>query len=178
MLSHNKSASFNQSKTQRIAMASLLAALALIFSYVEAVIPVPVAIPGIKLGIANLAVLIALYRFDFKHAMSINVIRIIVSGLLFNGIFGALYALSGGILSLSVMWILKKADLFSMVGVSMAGGVAHNIGQILVASVIVSDLRMFMYLPVLMFSGIISGIIIGILAYYVQRALRIDKKPY
>lgn len=178
MLSHNKSASFNQSKTQRIAMASLLAALALIFSYVEAVIPVPIAIPGIKLGIANLAVLIALYRFDFKHAMSINVIRIIVSGLLFNGIFGALYALSGGILSLSVMWILKKTDLFSMVGVSMAGGVAHNIGQILVASVIVSDLRMFMYLPVLMFSGIISGIIIGILAYYVQRALRIDKKPY
>ena len=83
--------------------------------------------------------------------------------------------MSGGILSLVLMWLLKKSNLFSIVGVSMAGGVAHNMGQILVASLLVSDLRMFMYLPVLMFSGIISGIIIGIIAYYVQRSLDANK---
>ena len=175
MSSHNKMSSSAHSKANRVATTALLATLALIFSYVEAIIPIPIAVPGVKLGIANLAVLIALYRFDFRYALSINLIRIIVSGLLFNGLFGALYAMSGGILSLLVMWILKKTNLFSIVGVSMAGGVAHNMGQILVASIIVSDLRMFMYLPVLMFSGIISGIIIGIIAYYVQRSLNVNR---
>lgn len=173
--SHNKMSSSAHSKASRVATTALLATLALIFSYVEAIIPIPIAVPGVKLGIANLAVLIALYRFDFRYALSINLIRIIVSGLLFNGLFGALYAMSGGILSLLVMWILKKTNLFSIVGVSMAGGVAHNMGQILVASILVSDLRMFMYLPVLMFSGIISGIIIGVIAYYVQRSLNANK---
>ena len=175
MSSHNKMSSSAHSKASRVATTALLATLALIFSYVEAIIPIPIAVPGVKLGIANLAVLIALYRFDFRYALSINLIRIIVSGLLFNGLFGALYAMSGGILSLLVMWILKKTNLFSIVGVSMAGGVAHNMGQILVASILVSDLRMFMYLPVLMFSGIISGIIIGIIAYYVQRSLNVNR---
>ena len=152
MSSRNKVSPSTHSKSSRIAITALLAALALIFSYVEAIIPMPIAVPGVKLGIANLAVLIALYRFDFRYALSVNLIRIIVSGLLFNGLFGALYAMSGGIL-----------------------GVAHNMGQILVASLLVSDLRMFMYLPVLMFSGIISGIIIGIIAYYVQRSLDANK---
>ncbi|AKT47532.1 heptaprenyl diphosphate synthase [Eubacterium sulci ATCC 35585] len=175
MSSHNKMSSRAHSRSSRIATTALLAALALIFSYVEAIIPMPIAVPGVKLGIANLAVLIALYRFDFRYALSINLIRIIVSGLLFNGLFGALYAMSGGVLSLIVMWLLKKTNLFSIVGVSMAGGVAHNMGQILVASLLVSDLRMFMYLPVLMFSGIISGIIIGVIAYYVQRSLNANK---
>lgn len=175
MSSHNKMSSSAHSKANRVATTALLATLALIFSYVEAIIPIPIAVPGVKLGIANLAVLIALYRYDFRYALSINLIRIIVSGLLFNGLFGALYAMSGGILSLLVMWILKKTNLFSIVGVSMAGGVAHNMGQILVASILVSDLRMFMYLPVLMFSGIISGIIIGIIAYYVQRSLNVNR---
>ena len=165
MSSHNKMSSRAHSRSSRIATTALLAALALIFSYVEAIIPMPIAVPGVKLGIANLAVLIALYRFDFRYALSINLIRIIVSGLLFNGLFGALYAMSGGVLSLIVMWLLKKTNLFSIVGVSMAG----------VASLIVSDLRMFMYLPVLMFSGIISGIIIGVIAYYVQRSLNANK---
>ena len=174
MSSRNKMSSSAHSKASRVATTALLAALALIFSYVEAIIPMPIAVPGVKLGIANLAVLIALYRFDFRYALSINLIRIIVSGLLFNGLFGALYAMSGGVLSLIVMWLLKKTNLFSIVGVSMAG-VAHNMGQILVASLIVSDLRMFMYLPVLMFSGIISGIIIGVIAYYVQRSLNANK---
>ena len=165
----------SQDRTKRLSMAALLAALALIFSYVEAMVPSPVAMPGVKLGVANLVILIALYQLDFKYAFSINLVRIVVSGLLFSGVFGILYSLAGGMLSLVIMWALKKTNLFSIVGVSMAGGVAHNIGQILVASAVVSDLKMFAYLPILMFSGIISGILIGFLCHYVMLALKMDK---
>ena len=157
--------------TQRIAIAALLAALALIFSYLETLIPMPVGLPGIKLGIANLVIVIALYYLDFRYALAINLIRILVSGLLFSGVFGIIYSLAGGMLSLVIMWILKKTCVFSMVGVSMAGGVCHNFGQLLVASLLVSDIRMFTYLPVLMISGLVSGIVIGILAFYAGKAL-------
>lgn len=157
--------------TQRVATAALLAALALIFSYLETLIPLPVGLPGIKLGIANLVIVIALYYLDFRYALAINLIRILVSGLLFSGVFGIIYSLAGGILSLVLMWLLKKSGLFSMVGVSMAGGVCHNFGQLLVASLLVSDVRMFTYLPVLMISGLVSGIIVGVLAYYAGKAL-------
>lgn len=150
-------------------MASMFACLALIFSYVEAIIPFSVGIPGVKLGIANLVVIIALYEMSFRYAFTINVIRILIAGLLFSGLFGALYSLAGGLLSLVVMWGLKKTNWFSMIGVSMAGGVAHNMGQLLVASLIVSNLKMFLYFPILMFSGIASGIMIGIVAYVVDK---------
>ena len=149
----------------------MFAALALIFSYVEAIIPFSVGIPGVKLGIANLVVIIALYEMNFRYAFTINIIRILVAGLLFNGLFGAVYSLSGGILSLVIMWILKKTDWFSMIGVSMAGGVAHNIGQLLIAAAVVSNLRMFLYFPILMFSGIVSGIAIGVVACVIDEKL-------
>ena len=154
-------------RTGKVALAALLAALALIFSYVESLIPLSVTMPGVKLGVANLVILVALYKLDFKYAFAINIVRILVSGLLFSGVFGVLYSLAGGVLSIVIMWILKKTDLFSIVGVSMAGGVAHNFGQILVAAILISDLRMFIYLPILMFSGIVSGIVIGYIAYYI-----------
>ncbi|MEG0924722.1 MAG: Gx transporter family protein [Anaerovoracaceae bacterium] len=158
-------------RTRRLAVSAMFAALALIFSYVEAIIPFSVGIPGVKLGIANLVIIIALYEMNIKYAFTINVVRIFVSGLLFNGLFGALYSLSGGIVSLIVMWLLKKTNLFSMVGVSMAGGVAHNLGQLIIASLIVSNFKMFLYFPVLMFSGIISGIMIGIVSYIIYQKL-------
>ncbi|MCR4712440.1 MAG: Gx transporter family protein [Clostridia bacterium] len=156
---------------KRIAFTALLAAVALIFSYVEVLIPLPVGIPGVKLGIANLVVLIALYEYGMKPALAVNLIRILVAGLLFTGLFGAVYSLAGAALSLLVMALLKRTGLFSVVGVSMAGGVAHNIGQLLVAAALISDLRIFLYLPVLMFSGLVSGILIGFLCWYVLRAL-------
>ncbi|HIV80784.1 MAG TPA: Gx transporter family protein [Candidatus Avanaerovorax faecigallinarum] len=156
------------SRTGRIAVSAMFAALALIFSYIEAILPLSTGIPGVKLGIANLVVILALYNMNFRYAMGINVIRILVAGLLFNGLFGALYSLAGGVVSLTVMWLLKRTGLFSMAGVSMAGGVAHNMGQLLVASALVSNLKMFVYLPVLMFSGIAAGILIGITASVVN----------
>lgn len=156
------------SRTRRIAVSAMFAALALIFSYIEAILPLSTGIPGVKLGIANLVVILALYNMNFRYAMGINVIRILVAGLLFNGLFGALYSLAGGVVSLTVMWLLKRTGLFSMAGVSMAGGVAHNMGQLLVASALVSNLKMFVYLPVLMFSGIAAGILIGVTASVVN----------
>ena len=162
------------SRTRRIAVSAMFAALALIFSYIEAILPLSTGIPGVKLGIANLVVILALYNMNFRYAMGINVIRILVAGLLFNGLFGALYSLAGGVVSLTIMWLLKRTGLFSMAGVSMAGGVAHNMGQLLVASALVSNLKMFVYLPVLMFSGIATGILIGITASVINERVPKD----
>ena len=161
-----------QSRTKIIATCGLMASLGLIFSYVEVLFPISVGIPGVKLGIANLVVIIALYKLGAKYAFSINVIRILVAGLLFNGAFGALYSLAGAALSFIVMCGLKKTDLFSIVGVSMAGGVAHNVGQLLIAATIIENLRIFIYFPVLLASGMITGIVIGIVSHIIMQKLR------
>ena len=156
-------------RTKSLALSAVLAALALIFSYVEAMIPPIVPMPGVKLGIANLVIIIALYTIDFKHAFSINMVRILVAGLLFGGLFGTLYSLAGGVLSIIVMGLLKKTDCFSIVGVSMAGGVTHNLGQLIVAALIVENSKMFLYFPVLLFSGLVTGILIGIAAHLINK---------
>ena len=157
--------------TVRLALAAMFAALALIFSYVEVLIPIPVPIPGVKLGIANLVILIAIYRMNFRYAFAINLVRIVISGLLFSGVFGMIYSLAGGIISLIAMYLLYRTGLFSMVGVSMAGGVMHNLGQLIVACVILSNLTLMSYFAVLMFSGLISGILIGFLSYIIEKRL-------
>ena len=151
-------------RTKKLALSAILAALAMILSYVEAMVPMPVPIPGIKLGLANLVILLAIYRLGFKYALAINCIRIFVTGLLFTGVFGILYSLAGGLLSLLVMYLLYRTEIFSMVGVSMAGGVAHNLGQLLTACLIMSNIRLMSYFAVLLFAGIGSGILMGIVA--------------
>lgn len=154
-----------QSPAKKVSRVALLATLALMFSYVELLIPYSFGIPGIKLGIANIVVLIALYAYDFKTAFSVNIIRILMAGLLFNGFFGAIYSLSGGILSLVVMYLLKKTGKFSIVGISMCGAVFHNLGQLTIAALIIQSPKLFLYFPVLLFSGIIAGILMGIVCY-------------
>ena len=158
-------------RTRRLAFGAMFAALALIFSYVEVLIPVPVPIPGVKLGIANLVILIAIYRMGFRYAFTINCVRIVIAGLLFSGVFGMIYSFAGGILSILVMYGLYRTKLFSMVGVSMAGGVAHNLGQLATACLIVSNIKLMSYFSVLLFSGLISGILIGVLAYIIEKRL-------
>jgi heptaprenyl diphosphate synthase len=155
-----------------IARVGLMAALALIFSYVEAIIPYNPGIPGIKLGIANIVTVIALYRYGWKDAAAVSVIRIITAGLLFNGLFGMLYSLAGAVLSLMGMVLLRKTDLFSVTGVSMAAGVLHNLGQLLVAAALIEDLRIFFYFPVLLFSGIAAGILVGIASAMILKVLK------
>lgn len=159
-------------RSSTITQIALMATLALIFSYIEAIIPYNPGIPGIKLGIANIVSVVALYKFGWKEAASVNAIRIIIAGFLFNGLFGALYSLAGATVSLIGMVLLKRTDKFSVTGVSMAGGVLHNLGQLLVAAALIEDLHIFFYFPVLLFSGIASGIAIGVAAQSILRVLK------
>ena len=158
-------------RTKMLALSAILAAMAMILSYIEALFPLPVPVPGIKLGLANLVILIAIYRLGFKYAFSINCVRIFTTGLLFTGLFGALYSFAGGVLSIIVMYALYRTNLFSMVGISMAGGVAHNLGQLITACIIMSNVKLMSYFAILLFAGMGSGILMGIVAYYVYGKL-------
>ena len=157
---------------RRVALTGMMASLALIFSYVEVLFPFNAGIPGVKLGLANLVPLIILYRLDARYAFAANLIRVILAGLLFSGLFAALYSLAGSLASFLVMYLLKKTRLFSVIGVSTAGGVFHNLGQLTVAMLAVSGPQLIHYMPVLIISGMIAGIIVGIGA-----SILLDKIP-
>lgn len=148
---------------KKTAFCGLMLALALIASYVESLIPVPIPVPGIKLGVANSVVLILLYYTNAKTAWGISVGRVVLSGFLFGSLSSILYSLSGAILSLLVMTLMKKRDCFTMTGVSVAGGVSHNIGQLIMAFLVFESGALWYYLPVLLVSGCVTGGLIGIL---------------
>lgn len=160
------------STAERISYCALLAALGLIFSYIEILIPFNFGIPGVKLGVANLVIIVALYGLGSRYAFAINMVRIVIAGLLFSGVFGLLYSLAGALLSFAAMIAARRTGLFSVTGVSICGGVFHNLGQIIVASVIIGNLKVFAYLPVLIISGVITGTIIGIVAALILRRIR------
>ena len=146
-----------------IARYGLLIALALILSYAEAQIPAFFAVPGMKLGLTNLVVLLALYLMGSGSAVTINMIRIVLVALLFGSGMSLAYSAAGGVLSGFVMILLKRTGKFSVVTVSIAGGVMHNAGQILVAMVLLGTSSLAWYLLILWFTGIASGAVIGIL---------------
>ena len=150
-------------KTDRIAKYSLLIALAMIFSYLEAQIPAFFAVPGMKLGLTNVVVLTALYLMDAKSAMLINLLRIFLVSVMFGNGMSLAYSAAGGILSGIVMILLKRTGKFSIVTVSAAGGVCHNVGQILVAMAMLETRSLGWYLLILWFTGLTAGLAIGIL---------------
>lgn len=158
----------------RIAACGVLTALALIFSYIEFLVPLPLAIPGIKLGLANIVCLVCLYALGEKYAFWINVTRVALAALLFGSLFSALYALAGCVVSFAVMALLKRAKRFSVCGVSMAGGVFHNLAQLAVASLLVESAQVFYYFPILLLSGMATGIGIGLLATLILRSIARD----
>ena len=149
---------------KKIPYYGLFAALAILMGYVEMMIPVPVPIPGVKLGLANVIIIIMMYFMDTKSAFFVSLIRVLLSGLLFAGFAGLLYSLAGAMCSFAVMALLKKTGKFSIVGVSLAGGVFHNVGQVAVAAMAVENVKMMYYLPFLLVSGVVTGILIGIVA--------------
>ena len=155
----------------KAAYLGVFAALAMIFSYLESLIPLPIGIPGIKLGLANLLVVVAMYKIGEKEAFVISVVRIVLSGFLFANLFSIIYSLAGGVLSFFVMWLLKKRGSFSVFGISMAGGVFHNVGQILIAMYVVETFSVAYYIPVLLVAGVITGFIIGIGANEILKRL-------
>lgn len=158
-------------KAQKIALYGLLTALALVLAYLESLIPAFFAVPGMKLGLTNLVVLLALYRMGNRPAILLNIIRIVLVSLLFGNLLSLLFSLAGGLLSGAVMILLKRSGHFSMLGVSMAGGVAHNVGQILMAMLVLETWQVVSYLLVLWISGVAAGLAIGFLCYEVTRRL-------
>ena len=151
-------------KSKKIALMGLMTALALIFSYIEFLIPISIGIPGIKLGLANIVTVVALYILKPHEAFLINLVRILLCGLLFGNSMSLIYSLSGGILSFVIMLLLKKINGFSVYGVSIAGGVTHNIGQILAAMAVLENVMIAYYLPVLLIAGAATGFLIGFLS--------------
>lgn len=148
----------------KTAFMGLLLAFALILSYIETLIPLNIGIPGIKLGLANLAVLLCLYLFDWKEALLLTTIKALLSGLLFGNLFMIIYSLAGAWLSCLTMIAMKKSQWFHVPVVSAAGGVMHNAGQLLVAAFVVKTYGIFYYIPILIIAGLVLGLIIGSVA--------------
>lgn len=146
----------------KVAYFGVFTTLALIFSYVETLIPIRFGIPGVKLGLANLIIVIALYRMKLSEAYLLSIVRVLLAGFIFGNYFSIIYSLAGGLLSLTVMALLRKKGGFSVIGVSIAGGVFHNIGQLIIASVIVETFSVMYYVPVLLIAGLVTGLLIGI----------------
>ncbi|MBR2122406.1 MAG: Gx transporter family protein [Lachnospiraceae bacterium] len=161
-----------RSPAEKAAKGAVFTALALILSYVESLIPFSFAIPGIKPGFANLAVMILLYISSPWEAFAVNILRILLQGFLFGNLFGILYSLAGGIFSFLIMIAVKRTGQFTVTGVSIAGGAAHNIAQLIVASLIVSDPKILSFMPVLTAAGATSGLLTGIIASVVVRRLK------
>lgn len=159
-------------KSKKIAYYGLLVALAFILSYLETLIPNPIPIYGVKLGLANLVILTALYGMGDKEAFVLAIIRIVLVGFTFGNLQAMIFSLAGGFLSCVLMILCKKIKLFSMVGVSIIGGIAHNIGQILVAIWTVENVSIIYYLPFLMISGVVAGTLIGILGSILVKRLK------
>ena len=155
----------------RVAYFGVFTALALIFSYVETLIPVNLGIPGVKLGLANLIIVVALYKMRLSEAYLLSVVRILLAGFIFGNYFSIIYSLAGGLLSLTVMALLKKWGGFSLQGISSAGGVFHNIGQLIVAAVVVETFSVTYYFPVLLVAGLLTGLVIGIVAEMMLKRL-------
>lgn len=158
---------------KKIAYLGLFAAVAIIFGYVESLIPFFAGIPGIKLGLANLAVLFILETYSWKEASLVSIVRIFVIGFMFGNLFSILYSLAGAALSLTVMTLMKKKSDFSILGISVAGGVSHNVGQLIVAAVIVENTSLLYYAPALLISGVVTGLLIGTLTREVLRRIKL-----
>lgn len=149
--------------TRKLSFLGIFAALAIVLSYVEMLLP-PIwsAVPGIKVGLPNIIIIYLLYKFSLKEAAAVSLIRLLTTALLFGSALTLAYSLAGAVLSLAVMWLLKKTKLFSQVGVSIAGGVTHNLGQVLVAILVLGTKEMGYYMIVLSITGTIAGIFVGI----------------
>lgn len=159
----------NMSKNKMTAMCGVFIALALVLSYLESLVPLNFAVPGVKLGLANLVTIVALYMLGLKPAILISIGRIILSGILFGNVTVIIYSLAGAGLSIVVMCIVRKIKIFSVTGISICGAIAHNIGQIAVAAFVMENANILYYMLILCITGAIAGTLIGVLASVVLR---------
>ena len=147
-----------------VAYLGVFLALAMILSYVEAILPFAIGIPGVKLGLANLVTVLMLYLIGWREALCVSVLRIVLTGILFGNLVSICYGLAGGLLSFVLMFILIRINRFHVVTVSICGGIIHNMGQLIVAGFLVSSYHVIYYMPVLLIAGFVTGALIGIVA--------------
>ena len=148
--------------TKKTAQLGVYIALAMILSYVESLIPFSFGVPGIKLGLTNVVTVIMMYTYGIPGALGVAVLRAVLSGFMFGNAFSIIYSVAGCVLSFIFMYILKKTNHFAIISVSAAGGVMHNVGQLIVAANVVKTYSVIYYAPVLIIAGVFTGIIIGI----------------
>lgn len=151
-------------RTDRLAKMGLLLALGMILSYVELLFPIAPTMPGVKIGLSNMLVVLLLYSYGYGYSVIYQLTRIVLTALLFGNVFSALYALTGAALSMLLMVVIKHFQWLDIPGVSMLGGVAHNIGQLIIACLFVQSTAIVWYLPILLIAGAVSGYLIGILS--------------
>ena len=161
-------------KTKKIAVLALAIALAMILSFVESQIPAFVTIPGVKIGLANIAVVFVLYKLGWKEAVLISLVRVFMVSVLFGTAVSLFYSVAGAVLSLTGMVLLRKTGLFSTVAVSVTGGVLHNVGQILMACLLLETNVIVYYLPFLILSGVIAGVVIGVVAAIMVNRVQVE----
>lgn len=150
-------------KTKKLTFYSLMLALALVLSYLESLVPLSFAVPGIKMGLPNIVIVFVLYKKGFFPAGCISIVRVLLVSILFGNAMSMFYSMAGAILSLAIMGLLKKSGKFSCAGVSVAGAISHNAGQIAMAALLLKTTGLIYYFPVLCVSGVVAGICVGIL---------------
>lgn len=150
-------------RTKKVAYLGLMAAVALILSYVEALFPpIYAAVPGIKVGLPNIVIIFMLYRFGLKEAAAVSLVRLAAVALLFGSVMTLAYSLAGAVLSLTLMALCKRFNIFTTVGVSVVGGVSHNLGQIIVAMIVMETAQIGYYMVILAITGTLAGVFIGL----------------
>lgn len=157
--------------TRKIAYMGMFIAVAMVFSYVESLIPVNIAVPGVKLGLANLVTIVVMFKMDVRSAWVTSLIRVVLSALLFGNLSIMVYSLTGAVLSLLVMTLCMKLKIFGLLGTSILGAVSHNAGQIIMAAILMKSGNIMLYIPVLCISGTIAGICIGLAGAVLVRNL-------
>lgn len=161
-----------RNKTRRIALLGVLISVALVLSYLEVMLPpISTAVPGIKMGLPNIIIIFVLYKFGLKEAVTVSLIRVFIVALLFGNVMTLAYSVAGAVLSLGLMTLFKKLNLFSQIGVSIIGGISHNLGQILVAIFLFDTIQIGYYMIVLSITGTIAGVVIGIISSILVKKL-------
>lgn len=157
-------------KTKKLTLLSIFTAAALVLSYIEMLLP-PIysAVPGVKIGLANIIIIFLIYKFSFKSAIAVSVVRVVLISLMFGNAVILIYSLAGAVLSLCFMAILKKINCFSVLGVSIVGAVTHNLGQVITAIILMETVQIGYYMVVLSISGTLAGIAVGIVSAYVLK---------
>ncbi|WP_026660136.1 Gx transporter family protein [Butyrivibrio sp. AC2005] len=157
---------------KRIATLGLLLAYAMILSYIESLIPFFGGVPGMKLGLPNMVIVLLIYNYGMESGIVINLLRILLTGLLFGSMFGIMFSASGAVISFLVMVAVKKINIFDIRGVSICGGISHNIAQLLIAAFVVKTSGIMYYLPLLLISGALTGFLNGIIAGIMLKYLK------